>query len=108
MAVLGHQTAIDLFGEANPIGETVRVEGRRFQVVGVIEELGGRPGSDDYILIPLTTMQSKIVSGKDVQQIAVLATETDKIDAAIAEVTAILRERHTSGKAKIQILTSGI
>jgi putative ABC transport system permease protein len=94
VAVLGFQTAIDLFGESNPIGETLRVEGRRFQVIGVIEELGGRPGSDDYVLIPLTTMQSKIVSGKDVQQIAVLATNTDKIDAAIAEVTAILMERH--------------
>jgi putative ABC transport system permease protein len=94
VAVLGYQTAIDLLGEGNPIGETVRVEGRRFQIIGVIEELGGRPGSDDYILIPLTTMQSKIVSGKDVQQIAVLATNTDKIDIAIEEVTEILRERH--------------
>ena len=94
VAVLGYQTAVDLFGNANPIGESLRIAGRKFQVIGVIEELGGRPGSDDYVLIPLTTMQSKIVSGKNVSQIAVMAADTDKIDAAIAEVTAILRERH--------------
>jgi len=94
VAVLGHQTAIDLFNDANPIGESIRIEGRKFQVIGVIEELGGRPGADDYILIPLTTMQSKIVSGKTVGQIAVMATDTDQINKAIAEVTVILRERH--------------
>jgi putative ABC transport system permease protein len=94
VAVLGYQTAADLFGDTNPIGESLRIAGRKFQVIGVIEELGGRPGADDYVLIPLTTMQSKIVSGKNVSQIAVMATDTDKIDAAIAEVTAILNERH--------------
>lgn len=94
VAVLGHQTALDLFGTSDPIGETIRVAGRRFQVIGIIEELGGRPGSDDYILIPLTTMQAKIVSGKDVSQIAVLANDTDQIDTAIAEATEILRQRH--------------
>jgi putative ABC transport system permease protein len=94
VAVLGYQTAIDLFGKTNPIGESLRIEGRKFQVIGVIEELGGRPGADDYVLIPLTTMQSKIVSGKNVNQIAVMATDTEQINKAIAEVTAILRERH--------------
>jgi putative ABC transport system permease protein len=94
VAVLGYQTAIDLFGKTNPIGESLRIEGRKFQVIGVIEELGGRPGADDYVLIPLTTMQSKIVSGKNVNQIAVMATDTEQINKAIAEVTAILRGRH--------------
>ncbi len=94
VAVLGHQTALDLFGINDPIGETIRVEGRRFQVIGVIEEIGGRPGSDDYVLIPLTTMQSKIISGKDVSQIAVLATDTEQINKAISEATDILRQRH--------------
>lgn len=94
VAVLGYQTAIDLFGSKDPIGETIRLAGRRFQVIGVIEELGGRPGSDDYIIIPLTTMQTKIVSGKDVSQIAVLATDTSKVNKAISEATEILRQRH--------------
>jgi putative ABC transport system permease protein len=91
--VLGYQTAVDLFGVASPLGETVRVDGRRFQVIGVIEELGGRNG-DDYILMPITTMQAKIVAGKTVQQIAVVAVDTDQTDAVIAQVTNILRERH--------------
>ena len=94
VVVLGYQTAIDLFGTANPLAENLRVAGRKFQVTGVIEELGGRSGSDDFILIPLTTMQSKIVAGKDVQTIAVMATSTEEIDAAIGQVTVILRERH--------------
>lgn len=94
VVVLGYQTAIDLFGTKSPLGENLRVAGRKFQVIGTIEELGGRPGSDDYILIPLTTMQSKIVAGKDVQTIAIQATNPEAVNAAIKQVTDILRQRH--------------
>ena len=94
VVVLGYQTAIDLFGTKSPLGENLRVAGRKFQVIGTIEELGGRPGSDDYILIPLTTMQSKIVAGKDVQTIAIQATSPEGVNAAIKQVTDILRQRH--------------
>jgi len=98
VAVLGYQAAIDLFNTENPIGKSIRVGGSQFQVIGIIEELGGRSG-DSYVLIPLTTMQTRIgtektTSGHAVQTIAIQAVSTNKVSSAVAEVTSILRQRH--------------
>src|SRR4030042_4158299 len=55
--------------------------------------MGGFAG-DSYVLMPLTTMQSKLVGGHSVGSIAVKAATPDQVDAAIAEITSILRARH--------------
>jgi len=93
VVVLGYQTALDLFGGEPPVGKSLRVDGSKFQVVGTIEKMGGFAG-DSYILMPLTTMQSKLVGGHSVGQIAVKAASPDEVDSAIAEITSILRARH--------------
>jgi len=100
VVVLGYQTVLDLFGSESPVGKSLRVEGSKFQVIGTIEKMGGFAG-DSYILMPLTTMQSKLVGGNNVQQIAMNAVSPDKVDSAIAEATSILRARHyiSSGAA---------
>ena len=93
VVVLGYQTALDLFGSQSPLGKSIRISGMKFQVVGFIEKVGGFAG-DSFILMPLTTMQSKISGGNDLQQIAVKAVSPDQVDAAIAQMTAIMRARH--------------
>jgi len=93
VVVLGYQTALDLFGSESPLGKNLRVEGNKFQVIGTIDKMGGFAG-DSYILMPLTTMQSKLVGGNNVQQIAIKAVSPDKVDSAIAEATSVLRARH--------------
>jgi putative ABC transport system permease protein len=93
VVVLGYDTASDLFGSEPPIGKSIRVDGSKFQVVGIIEKMGGF-GGDSYVLMPLTTMQSKLVGGHSVGQIAVKAASPDQVDSAIAEITSILRARH--------------
>jgi putative ABC transport system permease protein len=93
VVVLGYQTAVDLFGSESPVGKNIRVDGDKFQVVGTTEKVGGFAG-DSYILMPLTTMQSKLVGGRSIQQIAIAAVSSDKVDSAIAEATSILRARH--------------
>ena len=98
VVVLGWQAEIDLFGSdapgtTTPIGQYIRISGMKFQVVGTCQKFGGFAG-DSYVLMPLTTMQSKITGGDVVQQIGVKAATTDQVDAAIAQVTAVLRARH--------------
>ena len=100
VAVLGGITASDLFGSENPLGKTIRINGRKFEVIGVLEEKGAFMATmDDFIMIPLTTMQTRLAGetstrGRPVQTIAVKALSTDLIDAATEETTAILRQRH--------------
>ncbi len=93
VVLLGYQSAIDLFDTVAPVGKSIRVAGAKFTVIGTLQKLGGF-GGDSYILMPLTTMQSKITGGTSIQQIAVKAVNSDSVDAAIAEVTTVLRARH--------------
>ena len=101
VAVLGHQVATDLFGEVNPIGEILRIGGRKFEVIGIFEERGGFMGgsADSFIMIPLTTMQARFgiestPQGHPVQTIVAQAVSTDAITSAKEQITYILRQRH--------------
>ncbi|MBN1375478.1 MAG: ABC transporter permease [Dehalococcoidia bacterium] len=93
VVVLGSQAVTDLFGTASAIGQSIRVGGAKFQVVGTLQKMGGFMG-DSYVLIPITTMQSRLTGGTSIQQIAVKAVDSDSVDSAIAEVTTVLRARH--------------
>jgi putative ABC transport system permease protein len=100
VVLLGYKTAKDLFGEADPLDNYIRVAGRKMRVIGVMEEKGGMIGTaDDFVLIPLSTMQARImgstnVKGRPVQTIAIKAFDPDSVDAAREQVTTILRQRH--------------
>lgn len=63
VVVLGRTTAETLFGEFDPVGETVRVDGAPFQVVGLLEEKGSTFGTDndDTIVLPISTMRQRFV-----------------------------------------------
>lgn len=60
VVVLGHDTASDLFGGVDPIGQEITVEGRTFTVIGTLDKLpnafgGGRNPADNYAWFPITT-----------------------------------------------------
>ena len=100
VAVLGATARENLFKDENPLGKNIRVDGRIFEVVGMLEAKGGFfPGADDFIMIPLTTMQAKLMGettteGRPVQTIAVRAVSPDHIGSAMDETISVLRQRH--------------
>ena len=101
VAILGDQAAKDLFGTANPVGETLRMGGRKFDVIGVCEARGGFMGgsADNFIMIPLSTMQSRFgiettPQGHPVQTIVVEAAGTSLVNTARDQITEIIRQRH--------------
>jgi putative ABC transport system permease protein len=100
IAVLGSRVATDLFDNADPIGESIRVAGKQFEVVGVLQEKGAFMSQmDDIVMVPLSTYQSKIYTqtsprGRPVQTIAVRAIASDEIDSATDQILEILRQRH--------------
>jgi putative ABC transport system permease protein len=101
VAVIGVGIADDLFNtRENLLGNKIRIDDMVYTVIGVLKEAGGSfAGSEDnQIYIPLTTAQSRLVSRSSVKNavstISVSAVSTDSVDAAISEITTILRTRH--------------
>ncbi len=97
VAILGPVTATDLFGEGvNPVGQTIRINGQAFNVIGMTEEKGGSGfmSQDDIIYIPLTTAQ-KLLFGVDyVSSISVSAINEDVMTQAQEEIGNLLLSRH--------------
>lgn len=97
VAVLGPTTRDDLFGEGtDPIGQTIRIKGINFKVIGVTKEKGGSGfnNQDDMIFIPVTTAQ-KFLSGNDyVGSIGVQATSQELMADMQTQITSLLLSRH--------------
>jgi putative ABC transport system permease protein len=99
VAVLGSEVAKKLFGQDYGItGQTIRIEGQPFRVIGVLESKGGGSfGSEDsVILIPFSTAQQRLIRrNRDrVDVIYIQATSSDSVKQATQEITDILRVRH--------------
>ena len=102
VAVLGSQTAEDLFGSLSPIGKIFSIDGTKFKVIGVLESKGsGMGSSDSAVLIPLETGYSKLFgsdavedSKRTVSSIIVPITDVDKIDTVSAQIEYLMRRSH--------------
>ncbi len=102
VAVLG-QTVVDSLGltAQSALDRMIRIRGETFTVIGTLEYKGstGFRDQDDQVLIPLTTMASRIVgvnttAGVSVESIAVSARSAESMEAAEYQITNLLRLRH--------------
>jgi putative ABC transport system permease protein len=102
VAFLGSKVHDELFDpNESPIGADLRVQGKRYTVVGVAELKGSVGGQDldDVIYIPLTNMSAQIVGNNALTGIAINgfwleAVDGDQLNSAQFQVTNILRLRH--------------
>jgi putative ABC transport system permease protein len=97
VAVLGPQVVNDLFGVgANPIGESIRISGQSFRVIGVTASKGGSgfQNQDDIIFAPLTTAQKIIFGTTNLTSISIEAKSEKVMTQAQDEVGYLLLARH--------------
>ena len=97
VAILGHQVATDLFGDgSSPIGQTIKITGQTFRVVGITQSKGGSGfmNQDDMIFVPLTTAQKQLFGATNVSTIALEAKSSDVMTQAQNEVGYLLLARH--------------
>ena len=97
VAVLGPTTVEDLFGSgANPVGQSIRINGKTFTVIGVTKAKGGSgmDNTDDRIYIPLTTAQKQVFGVKYLSSIAVEATSDSIMNKTANQVGELLLSRH--------------
>src|SRR6185437_8765112 len=99
VTVLGPTTANELFGFADPVGQSVTIGSTPFTVIGVLNSAGSSSTSnlDDQAIVPLSTATTRIFGGatrNSVQSIYVEATSADTLSAAYQEASDELRARH--------------
>jgi putative ABC transport system permease protein len=99
------QTVVDyLFGEQNPIGQTIRIKNVPFTVIGVLARKGQNAqgqDQDDTIMVPVTTAQKKLFGTQFpgmVRIITVKAKSAEDLAAAEQQVNELLRQRHHIGQ----------
>jgi len=101
VAVLGSGVKEDLFGEADAVGQRMRLGTNIVYVIGVLESKGaGFDSPDDTILIPLTAMQQMVAQSRTsqgehvVSSIELTVSDEKQADYVVEEITSLLRTRH--------------
>ena len=104
IVVLGSNVKETLFGDADSIGQQMRMGSIIVRVIGVLESKGAVMGSpDDAIFIPLTAMQQTVAQPRTAQgdrivsSISLTVSEEEQADYVVTEITSLLRTRHQLG-----------
>jgi putative ABC transport system permease protein len=101
-AVLGQTVALNLFGDADPVGQTIRIKKVPFTVAGVLVPKGQSAwgqDQDDVIMIPISTAKKKVLGAnrsnpRAVSSVSIRVREPGAIEAAQEQVRDLLRQRH--------------
>ena len=103
VALLGQTVVENLFGDQNPVGQTIRIKNVPFTVIGVLDRKGQSPRGDDQddaIYVPITTAQKKLFGTQFpgmVRIVMVKAKSIADLPAAERQITDLLRQRHRIG-----------
>jgi putative ABC transport system permease protein len=97
VCVIGADVATNLFQRAPPLGEKILVDQRAFEVIGVLEKLGGlgdNGGADNEVIVPLPQFNNAFLDQPD-YEIQVKAKRLDQLEDAREELRNVLRKiRH--------------
>jgi putative ABC transport system permease protein len=97
VAVLGPTTRDDLFGEGSDVvGQTIRINGMQFKVIGVTKAKGGSGfgSQDDMIFIPLSSAQKFLAGDEYLSTVSVQVVDSDSMGTVQTDITDLLLERH--------------
>jgi putative ABC transport system permease protein len=99
VCVIGQTVSNQLFPGNSPVGQTVRIQGQPYTVLGVLDSKGAGPmgDMDDLVVLPVKTYEQKLSKGlaKYIPgQLVVSMTNDDEADHTMAALTALLRDRH--------------
>jgi len=97
VAVIGIDVVSELFEEGDePLGKAIRVDGKSFRVMGVLEQndASGMSNPNEAIYIPLDTMMKTVIGQNYLGSIAVLVTDSESVDGVVEDVDNLLIDRH--------------
>ncbi len=101
VCIIGATIHKQLFGEQDPVGRTIRLEKISCQVIGEFKSKGQSgfgTDQDDFVLIPLRTVQRRIVGNNDISSISVSAKDGVSTEKVKEDIERLFRERRHLGK----------
>ena len=99
VAVLGSDTVSELFSGADPVGQTVNVNGVPLTVIGVLNSVGDTSSTtgsdqDDQVVVPLSTATERIFGTTSLSSILIQSNSSSTLSAAYQEADAELLALH--------------
>jgi putative ABC transport system permease protein len=95
LAVLGDTVRSELFGDADPVGEEIRVNSRYFRVIGALGAKGEAwSNPDDQIFVPLSTAQERLFGVDSLSSILAQMRRAEDFDEALFDIETLLRRSH--------------
>ena len=99
VAVLGSDTASQLFSGVDPVGQTVNVNGLPMTVIGVLNSVGSSSSTtgsnqDDQVIVPISTATQRLFGSTSLSSILVQATSSSTLSAAYQEADTELLALH--------------
>ncbi len=112
VAVIGQTVVQELFAGQSAVGQNIKVNGSNFEVVGVLASKGsnGATNEDDVVMAPISTVQNTLTGAGPIDSITVQAQSESSLDAAEAQVSQVLEERHkikNTSEPGFQVLNQG-
>jgi putative ABC transport system permease protein len=96
VAVLGADIAQELFGDQNPVGQSIKIDSTKVTVVGVMEDKGvvGSTDYDSRVYVPITLVFSKWTNsrfgGDSVRVVYVSAESKETMDSVMAQLSELI------------------
>lgn len=102
VAVIGTTVAKELFGEENPLGETIKINLVNFRVIGILPAKGasGWRDQDDVVVIPITTAMYRVFGKQYIDSIFVEARTPDILDETQELITNVIIKQHHLNKSE--------
>ena len=97
VAILGNTVATNLFGDASPVGQIVRIQNAPYTVVGLLKPKGMNMmgmDQDDLVLVPWSSALVRLTGTDSFRSITVQVESADQVDAVMEEIASLLRQRH--------------
>lgn len=96
VAVLASQTANDLFGDEEPIGQNIKIKKTNFNIIGVMKARGssGFQNQDNQIFVPLETAQKLLLGINYVSFMRFKVDSPENVNESMDYIRQILRDRH--------------
>jgi putative ABC transport system permease protein len=93
-AVVGTYIQKELFGGMNPVGETIKLNGKQFKIIGVYEEAGDSTenSQDNKVTIPYTTAM-RFLKNKTISTYYLEASDEEVVDMAVSSVKSFLTKK---------------